>query len=877
MSREPGVRPLPFSTGGWRRRSHSEKKVPVELDCSKHSLQDCTASVQSVQPIALKHVVVVWLSKNCIVLIYFSVSLALLVLLVYLSFFAASMDDGSQPDFLSCRSWGFGTSCDQSSSMAVFGSSPYRADSRICRAAAHAGVVGPNGGCAFYRFAGAADAYYPSTANMVTTKKFLSWFPKTIEFKEASSTYCSDLSWWILSVGFITTAGFGLLPRARLDVMFYLLVAWGFFYTRLVGQPSSQDYAGISINSFGEVMFLLAASSLAYRLAVSDTFCRWKSLTLKRRFIMWTLCYVVPYHVMINMNLIGYIPWLNVDLGGYEELHANAGTYVVFTLVGIGAVFLASQLFRSMYLGGKWRVFVVMYMTVFAPVLLSWALFPSTSFHLHHTMLGALIIPVTSFPTPAAAFSQAAAIGLFVQGYARWGWHSYLDTIPTYLTIAVPEKAPNTTNVTSSWVRVVWEPLESVQAYSLQLNRVEVYRGVDTSAVISNLKPNMTYFIAQLHSSAVALDMQTRSYRVGHAHFNRAQVVGVLVKRNNSHLKLDDGTGLLDVKLVTSLNGFNQKELHLGALVECVGSIDELQPSSDMTRSRRWMNATHFHEVHDRNVETLRMLEVMHLYQNDYAVPHSSPPTQLELLAFPPIHESSAGRSAVSGSESNSTTVQQHAIGHQASKPAAAATLIEKPWEQQNVGVPGLDAAIPPADYQFALPERDHQLIEQGSKSLEIRLNDAPYSIIHVNDRITINGKTLTTVVAIRKYASLQSVLEAENVNALLPQSSFVGAGTFNAAAAAERHYRQFFSAEEEEHYGLIVFQLSVTSSGPKSQEEWSALVLRQLEAKRDAGCSIADLRFAFPSLPVDQITEILTNLQFDALVICMNDKYRLV
>ncbi|KUF80011.1 hypothetical protein AM587_10017637 [Phytophthora nicotianae] len=359
--------------------------------------------------------------------------------------------------------------------------------------------------------------------------------------------------------------------------------------------------------------------------------------------------------------------------------------------------------------------------------------------------------------------------------------------------------------------------------------------------------------IAQLHSSAVALDMQTRSYRVGHAHFNRAQVVGVLVKRNNSHLKL----GLLDVKLVTSLNGFNQKELHLGALVECVGSIDELQPSSDMTRSRRWMNATQ--------------------YQNDYAVPHSSPPTQLELLAFPPIHESSAGRSAVSGSESNSTTVQQHAIGHQASKPAAAATLIEKPWEQQNVGVPGLDAAIPPADYQFALPERDHQLIEQGSKSLEIRLNDAPYSIIHVNDRITINGKTLTTVVAIRKYASLQSVLEAENVNALLPQSSFVGAGTFNAAAAAERHYRQFFSAEEEEHYGLIVFQLSVTSSGPKSQEEWSALVLRQLEAKRDAGCSIADLRFAFPSLPVDQITEILTNLQFDALVICMNDKYRLV
>lgn len=142
---------------------------------------------------------------------------------------------------------------------------------------------------------------------------------------------------------------------------------------------------------------------------------------------------------------------------------------------------------------------------------------------------------------------------------------------------------------------------------------------------------------------------------------------------------------------------------------------------------------------------------------------------------------------------------------------------------------------------------------------------------------------------AVRKYSRLQSVLEAENVNALLPQSSFVGAGTFNAAAAAERHYRHFFSKEEEEQYGLVVFQLAVpmsASSAPKSQEEWSGafvlhpqfylvfiyltslrfvdlsgMILQQLQAKSDTGCSVADLRFAFPSLPVDQIMEILANV----------------
>ncbi|KAE8914140.1 hypothetical protein PF010_g5307 [Phytophthora fragariae] len=375
--------------------------------------------------------------------------------------------------------------------------------------------------------------------------------------------------------------------------------------------------------------------------------------------------------------------------------------------------------------------------------------------------------------------------------------------------------------------------------------------------------------IGQLHNSAVAYDARTRGYRVGHVSFNRVQVVGVLVKRTDAQLKLDDGTGLMDVKLLPSGNRIDTQDLQLGALVECVGSIEEPMPPSEMTRSRRWINATLVHEVQDSNTETLRMLEIMHLYKNDYAARHSSPPAALVLLAFPSL----GNNNEVVISEQSAANGQQHTLGQNSNQ---LTTLIEKPWEQGNAGAFHQEASIPPADYQFALPERDQKLVEQGAKSLEIRLNVAPYSIIRVNDRITINGKTLTTVVAVRKYSRLQSVLEAENMNALLPQSSFVGAGTFN---AAERHYRHFFS-KEEENYGLVVFQLAVpmsTSSTPKSQEEWSELILKQLQAKRDAGCSVADLRFAFPTLPVDQIMEILANLQFDALVVYMNDKYRLV
>ncbi|CAH0476347.1 unnamed protein product [Peronospora belbahrii] len=317
-------------------------------------------------------------------------------------------------------------------------------------------------------------------------------------------------------------------------------------------------------------------------------------------------------------------------------------------------------------------------------------------------------------------------------------------------------------------------------------------------------------------------------------------------------------------------------KLQLGSLVECVGTIKEVSPPSERIYTRRWLNALHIYEIHDRNVETLRMLEVIYLYKTDYAVQGSSPPGNFELLAFPPITESSTTLMTEMDSE-----VTKHRVnGHQSNESGASSTLIEKPWERQRVGDLHLDVGIPPADYHFAVPEQDQVSIEQGQKSLEIRLNVAPYSIIHVNDRITVNDKTPTVVVAVRKYSRLQSVLEAENMNALLPQCSFLKAGTVDATAAAERHYRQFFSAEEEKRYGLVVFQLAVpllSFSAPKSQEAWSSLVLQQLEARNDVGCSVADLRFAFPTLPVDQIMDILANLQFDALVVQVSDKYRLV
>ncbi|RLN93022.1 hypothetical protein BBJ28_00019783 [Nothophytophthora sp. Chile5] len=256
-------------------------------------------------------------------------------------------------------------------------------------------------------------------------------------------------------------------------------------------------------------------------------------------------------------------------------------------------------------------------------------------------------------------------------------------------------------------------------------------------------------------------------------------------------------------------------------------------------------------------------------YESDYATSHSSGAVVLELLTFPSITGVSESGEPRTGVKRKASSLQQQQHEVRAIEQPRVNTVIEKPLGQRRSFVLPSETGVPPAEYHFKVSASDQQLIESGAKTLEIRLNVTPYSIIHVKDRITINGTVATTVVSIRKYSQLASVLATETLDALLPQGMQSGASSssakakmLNASAAPLRYFRQFFSAEEEEQHGLVVFQLAATSSSaPKSMEDWTQLVYDQLETKRPAGCSMADLQFAFPTLPVDRIMEILTNV----------------
>jgi len=108
----------------------------------------------------------------------------------------------------------------------------YRADSRICAAALHAGVIDDDekGGCFLYRPAG-QQAFFEggTTSNGISSLSFRSWFPGSLTFSRVDSRYCSQFSVAILFLG-VGWLFLLVLLRPPPMLTWMALLVWGFWY-----------------------------------------------------------------------------------------------------------------------------------------------------------------------------------------------------------------------------------------------------------------------------------------------------------------------------------------------------------------------------------------------------------------------------------------------------------------------------------------------------------------------------------------------------------------------------------------------------------------------------------------------------------------------
>ncbi|RHY13437.1 hypothetical protein DYB25_003699 [Aphanomyces astaci] len=279
---------------------------------------------------------------------------------------------------------------------------------------------------------GSRTNFEASTAFGVTSQAFDSWFPKTFEFKQAPSvSHCTDLSWGILAVGTLACLGLVFFPLPPV-VLIHTMSIWGFVYVALIAAPDGYDYKAILVRLSTQVFIVVAAVHCWYHWAIKYTFADFASASKLIQAILWGLGYVIPFHGMLHLSFLAYIPWLNFDLGGYKYNDvSHTATYVVLVVVGL--VLLATVAFLLVHLHRQSKLYRTLtgYVLLTLYCLFVYALFPSTILHLHHVMVGVSILPLTRVPKWPAFAVQAAGLGLFIQGYAAWGWPTFLDILRT--------------------------------------------------------------------------------------------------------------------------------------------------------------------------------------------------------------------------------------------------------------------------------------------------------------------------------------------------------------------------------------------------------------------------------------------------------------
>ncbi|OQS07149.1 hypothetical protein THRCLA_00842 [Thraustotheca clavata] len=455
---------------------------------------------------------------------YLITSSSVLILLFYFSYYAAKVN-GQAPEMMSCRYFGYwtGPNCglngidcmpfetdwfafrcpkgclsDQSSSLTIIGSGPYRGDSRICKAAIHAGAISSSGGCGLMKYNGSRMSFVGSTQHGVTSITFNSWFPKTMAFYTdvVSISHCTDLSWYILAIGALTCMGLAWFPKISPLVLIHYMCVWGYVYVNLIASPTSFDYPSIGLNLFTNIAFIIVAIHCWYIWVIKHTFNNYSTYSRKERFIHWSLVYVIPFHLMLHLTQFGYIPWLNVDVGGYTtNNNVNVWTYIVFALVGLLALVLAGFLLYQLYKQKALPWLLLGYIVLAIYMAIVYAMFSNTLLHLHHVQIGLLLLPATRFPSRTAMFVQAIGLGLFIQGYAAWGWPTFLDVLPASYYIDSLDTPPRIVNVTSTTANLTWDALSEVYGYALMLNGVEVARTAQNWSVVTNLAANLTYFV----------------------------------------------------------------------------------------------------------------------------------------------------------------------------------------------------------------------------------------------------------------------------------------------------------------------------------------------------------------------------------------------
>ncbi|KAI5292742.1 hypothetical protein KEM52_006103 [Ascosphaera acerosa] len=304
----------------------------------------------------------------------------------------------------------------------------YRADSWICQAATHAGVISDNGGCGVVELTGAANYYYGSKRHGYTSIEFPSTFPKSYRFIRdipgLEKSCHRDLRWPLLAITAVTVVTISVFttdPAVFFFTTFFLLM----LQIGIVSDPPELTQIREMFST--SASRLLPATFIAY---VMYHYCAKPLLEPLQSPPVYqlskTVLYLLPAFIGA-LNNYTFAMWIPIQRLTPHDIKSQPGARIALgVMITIIVSIVLSQAWWIRQ-GGRFFHYLKIYLCLCGGVIILLAL-PGFRLRIHHYILALLLMPGTSFPTRPSIIYQGLLLGLFINGVARWGFASIIET-----------------------------------------------------------------------------------------------------------------------------------------------------------------------------------------------------------------------------------------------------------------------------------------------------------------------------------------------------------------------------------------------------------------------------------------------------------------
>ena len=307
----------------------------------------------------------------------------------------------------------------------------YRGDSSICASALHAGLISDaKGGCGILHRRGERDNFENYTKNGIESIPFQPSFPmsfvltRQITPSPGSSeggklVECVDVRWSLFAFTVIMTVIFSVtITSAPVFYSVIFFVVW-FQVAMASDPPGSDSFYGLLQVGLGRFLPGAFVGFVLYYFCIRKTLDGLEAHVDKT--VLWLgACWVGA----LNSDTFDRIPISRLTPHDLQQQPGAITALIIIIGVLIVTFFIQAHSFRR---EGRLLSMLRFYGILVLGIILL-LLVPRMNLRLHHYILALLLIPGTALQTRPSLLFQGLLLGLFINGIARWGFDSILQT-----------------------------------------------------------------------------------------------------------------------------------------------------------------------------------------------------------------------------------------------------------------------------------------------------------------------------------------------------------------------------------------------------------------------------------------------------------------